>query len=191
MKKNKIKMGQRILKDYCNNWLRFYTLGMILIIVGTLAILASAWSTLITILLFGTIFLLTGFVYLIDTFSFWWGKWDGFIIHFLLGTLYIFVGFLLINNPVLGSISITWMLAMFYMIIGLFRLVSSLSMRLPSWGWAFFNGCITVLLGMLILSQWPVSGLYVIGLFVGVDILFTGIAYVAAASTARNVLRKI
>jgi uncharacterized membrane protein HdeD (DUF308 family) len=52
---------------------------------------------------------------------------------------------------------------------------------LPDWGWHVLNGIITLGLGVLVLAQWPVSGLWVIGLFVGIDLIFYGAAWIVLA----------
>jgi uncharacterized membrane protein HdeD (DUF308 family) len=75
----------------------------------------------------------------------------------------------------------TLFMAMFFLMSGLFQLVSSLVIHLPGWGWHAVNGVITVALGVLVLAQWPVSGLWAIGVFVGIDLVFYGWAWVALA----------
>lgn len=185
-----IRTGQRFRDVYCKNWTKFYLWGIIFIILGFLAVYAAAWSTLMTVFLLGILLATTGFVVLFDTFTFWWGIWEGFFANLIFGLIYAGAGFMLIYNPVLGSLTLTWLLAIVYMVLGVIRIAASLSMRLPHWGWAFFNGLITAGLGALILNQWPASGLYVIGLFVGIDLVFTGISYIATASAAREFCKK-
>jgi uncharacterized membrane protein HdeD (DUF308 family) len=72
-------------------------------------------------------------------------------------------------------------MAAFFMIGGLFELVGAPLAHLPAWGWNMFDGAISFVLGLLILAQWPVSGLWVVGLFVGIRIIFFGIAWIALA----------
>jgi len=71
-------------------------------------------------------------------------------------------------------------------IVGFFRMAYVLSTRVPNWGWGFFSGLLALLLGVLILSSWPQSGLFVIGLFVGIDLFFVGLAYIMTSLAARS-----
>ena len=69
--------------------------------------------------------------------------------------------------------------------------IQSLDVRIPAeiihnWGWHALSGLITLLLGILVLAQWPVSGLWVIGLFVGIELLFYGGAWIALALDLRS-----
>ncbi len=119
-------------------------------------------------------------------YSFWQRHWGGFFLHLLNGILAGVVGVILIGNPAASALFLTLMLAMFFMAAGLFRIITSLAMRFPSWGWRLFNGSITLLLGILLWAQWPLSGLWAIGMFIGVDLIFSGWASVMLALAARS-----
>jgi uncharacterized membrane protein HdeD (DUF308 family) len=77
-------------------------------------------------------------------------------------------------------------MAMFFLIGGLFQLVGSVAVALPGWGWQAADGIITFVLGLLVIAQWPASGLWVIGLFVGIDLIFYGCAWIALAFSLRT-----
>jgi len=74
----------------------------------------------------------------------------------------------------------------FFLVAGLFELITPFVVSLPDWGWHALNGLITLLLGILVLAQWPVSGLWVIGLFVGISLIFNGAAWIALALDLRS-----
>jgi uncharacterized membrane protein HdeD (DUF308 family) len=74
----------------------------------------------------------------------------------------------------------------FFLVAGLFALITPFVVSLPDWGWHALNGLITLLLGILVLAQWPVSGLWVIGLFVGIELIFAGVAWMALALNLRS-----
>jgi uncharacterized membrane protein HdeD (DUF308 family) len=171
------------------NWVWFFLWGIALIILGMAAIGAATFTTLLSIVFLGFIILLSGIVIILDSFTFWRNR-KGFVLHLLMGILYIVVGLMLINSPLAGSISLTLLLGFFYLALGLFRLYYSFSLRAPRWGWNFFNGLISTLLGMFILMSWPESSLYIIGLFVGIDLLFCGWAYIMASLGAKSILPK-
>lgn len=176
-----LQFNNRVLSKLSKNWGWLVTLGIVLIIVGIAAISVATLTTLISVVFLGIVITIGGVVILVDTFKSWWGHWGGFFLHFLMGILYVIVGLMMIKSPVLGSISITLLLGIFYVILGVSRLISSTSLRAPRWGWSLFNGVIALLLGILILSQWPASSLFIIGLFVGIDLIISGWVYMMVA----------
>lgn len=166
------------LPAFGKNWKWFLLWGIVLIVLGLLSISEATFATLISVVILGYLIFFGGAIMFIDTFSFWRGKWGGFFLHLAVSILYLIVGFVLIMNPVEGSISLTLLLGLFYLVIGIFRIGISTSSRIPNWGWSLFNGIITLILGLLILSSWPASSLFIIGLFVGIDLVFLGVSYV-------------
>lgn len=167
----------------------FFIWGLLLLLLGVIAISATAFTTIISVLFLGFLILMGGIVIIIDAFTFWWHKWSGLFFHFILGILYVVTGILLINSPVLASISLTLFLGIFYLLLGAFRLIYSISIRTPRWGWNLFNAIISLLLGALILSSWPGSSLYIIGLFIGIDLIISGWTYIMASIAARALKR--
>ncbi len=166
------------------NWGWLLALGIISIVLGILALGSSVFFTIASMIFFGWILLIMGILELV--YSFWQRHWGGFFLHLLNGILAGVVGVILIGNPAASALFLTLMLAMFFMAAGLFRIITSLAMRFPSWGWRLFNGIITLLLGILLWAQWPLSGLWAIGMFIGVDLIFSGWASVMLALAARS-----
>lgn len=177
------------LSAYNGNWARFLVWGILLVILGTIAITAATFSTMLSIILLGILILFSGMIIMFDTFSFWWNKWPGFILHFLMGLLCFIVGAMLIKSPVLASVPITLFLGIFYLVLGTFRVIYSFSLKVPRWGWSLFSGIVSLLLGLLILANWPASSLYIIGLFVGIDLIFCGWAYIMLSLSARAITK--
>jgi uncharacterized membrane protein HdeD (DUF308 family) len=85
-----------------------------------------------------------------------------------------------------GALVLTLIMAIYFMVIGILRIISALAMRFPSWGWVLFSGVITFILGIMIKSQWPATGLWVIGLFIGIDMIFSGWSYVMLSMAAKK-----
>lgn len=168
---------------------RFLLWGVALVILGMIAISLTTMTTVVSVIFLGTLILIGGIVILIDAFSFWWKQWSPFFLLLLLGISYLFVGFMLVESPILASVSITLFLGIFYIIVGVFRIIYALSVRTPSWGWDLLGGILSLVLGVLILASWPQSGLYIIGLFIGIDLLFSGWTYIMAALAARSLAR--
>lgn len=173
-------------QDLNSYWGWFFAWGVALVLLGLVAISAATVTTLLSVILIGVLILISGVIILIDTFTFWWGKWTGFALHLLMGLLYFWVGLMLINNPDEGSISLTIFLGLLYLVVGITRVIFSLGFRVGRWQWTFLNGLLTLLLGILILTSLPASGLFIIGLFVGIDLVFSGITYIMGALYAKK-----
>jgi uncharacterized membrane protein HdeD (DUF308 family) len=109
------------------------------------------------------------------------GHWAGFFHHLLAAILFGVIGLLLVTRPLISAEALTFVMALFFLISGLFQLVGALFVFLPGWGWQAVDGIITIILGAMVLAQWPASGLWVIGLFIGIDLLFYGFAWIALA----------
>ena len=122
--------------------------------------------------MFGVIMLIGGISQVVI--AFWAGRWSGFLLQVLVGILYVVVGFMVIDAPVASAASLTLVIAAFLFIGGVIRIVVAMAERFPGWGWVLLNGAVTLLLGLLIYKQWPLSGVFVIGLFVGIEMIFNG-----------------
>lgn len=171
---------------FSNNWRRFMLWGIALILLGLFAISASAFTTLISVVALGFLFFIGGAVMVTDTLSFWWGKWGGFFLHLVISALYLYVGLTLIGQPAASAAALTMLLGLFYLVIGAFRIGIACSLQVPGWGWNLLSGIIAFLLGILIITNWQEASMFIIGLFVGVDLIFVGWTYVMASLTAKT-----
>jgi uncharacterized membrane protein HdeD (DUF308 family) len=166
------------------NWAWYMALGALLLILGSIAIGASLAATLLAVEFLGWLMVFAGGAEAIH--AFWRKDWGGFFVDLLGGVLYLVVGVLLVVNPQAGAEALTLMIAAFLSVSGAFRVVAALAGRPPHWGWLLVNGVLGVLLGGLIWGQWPLSGTWVIGLFVGIEMIFNGWSLVMLALAARN-----
>lgn len=165
-------------------WGWFLLLGIVFIGLGIAAIGASTAVTVASIFFLGILLLAAGIIQF--GYAFWTRKWSGFFLTLLTGILYAVTGFLLIANPAAGALSLTLLLAAFYMVSGIFRIIGSISMRFEQWGWSLFSGIVNFVLGLLIWLGWPATGLWVFGLFIGIDLIFYGWFWVLLSLTAKN-----
>jgi len=172
------------LKEVRKNWSWFLLLGIILIGLGILAVATSTLVTVISIIIIGSLLLVGGFLQI--GYSFWLREWSGFSLSLLAGILYTAAGFMFVAHPTASAISLTLLLGVFYVVSGLFRTVMALMARFEHWGWALFSGLISVTLGLMILAEWPATGLWVLGLFIGIDLIFMGWFWVMLAIGARS-----
>jgi uncharacterized membrane protein HdeD (DUF308 family) len=160
--------------------------GVLLILVGVAAM--SSWfiATLATVYFVGTFLLVGGVMEIVN--AFWAHSWRGFWIHQLFGILYLVIGLFLVRRPDKGAEFFTLMIAAAFVVGGLFRIVTALSHRFHGWVWVLLNGIITLVLGIMIWQDWPESAMWVIGLFVGIDMVFAGMSWVMTALTVRSVV---
>jgi uncharacterized membrane protein HdeD (DUF308 family) len=167
------------------NWGWFLALGIVLVILGTIAIGSAFLMTIASVFFFGWLLIIGGVMEAIH--AFWREKrWGGFFLDLLTGILYVVAGWMMVTNPQESALLLTLIIAMFLVFEGVFRIVAALAARYPHWGWVLFNGVISLLLGILIWRQWPYSGLWVIGLFVGIEMLLNGWSLVMLSLTARK-----
>jgi uncharacterized membrane protein HdeD (DUF308 family) len=96
----------------------------------------------------------------------------------LLGMLYVGAGLFAFLNPLLAAGALTLLLGASLVGAGVMRLILSFQMRSnDQWWWAALSAAVTALLGILVLSQWPASSLYILGVFLSVDLLFAGLCW--------------
>jgi uncharacterized membrane protein HdeD (DUF308 family) len=170
------------------NWLWFVLLGVALVVLGGVAIGATFVASLAVAVTLGILILLGGVVETVG--AFWCREWSGFFLHLLSGVLSIVVGVLFLRAPVGALLALTILIASFLMVGGIFKIVAALSYRFAGWGWPLVSGVIDVVLGVMIWQQWPASALWVIGLFVGINMVFRGVDWMALGIALRSVSKR-
>ena len=167
------------------NWGWFLILGIVLIVLGTIALGSALVMTIASVFFFGWILVIGGVLEVVH--AFWREKrWGGFFLDLLTGILYVVAGWMMVTNPGESALLLTLLIAMFLVFEGVFRIVAAIAVRYPHWGWVLFNGVISLLLGIMIWRQWPYSGLWVIGLFVGIEMLLNGWSLVMLSLAGRK-----
>jgi uncharacterized membrane protein HdeD (DUF308 family) len=154
------------------SWVWFLILGIVLMAAGALAIAAAIITTLTSIVLFGILLITGGVVQLVNTFLA--RTWKGFALHLFAGLLYLVIGALMVEHPAGAAEGLTLMLAAAFLLGGAVRITYALIHSFAGRSWVVMNGFISLLLGIAIWRQWPESGLWVIGLFIGVDLIVNG-----------------
>lgn len=183
-----ITTGNGMLAAYASTlraqWGWMLALGVCLLILGIIAVADSLAFTVASMLLFGWILVIAGVVAGIQAIR---HRGSGHVFLFVLNAvLSIVLGVMLIRSPLGGAAIFTLLLAMYFLVAGVFRAVTAFSMHgLRGWGWVLFDGVITLVLGILIWAQWPVSGLWVIGLFIGIDLIVVGWSQMMLALAVR------
>jgi uncharacterized membrane protein HdeD (DUF308 family) len=150
----------------------FLFMGVALIILGTIAIGSAEIMTMVSVMLLGWILIFAGIFEVVHGFA--RRAWGGFFINLMAGLLYAVTGLLMVSHPGLAAVTLTFMIAMLLIVAGTFRIVVAFSTPIHHRGWLILNGVISLVLGFCIMDSWPVSGLWVIGLFIGIDMIFDG-----------------
>lgn len=171
-----------------NQWWCFLMLGIALVVLGTICIVEPLVPSLASVVMLGFLLMAAGITQIVS--AFWSGRWSGMLLHVLIGVLYVVVGYMIVDAPVVNMVLITKFIAIFLVVSGAFRIVSALVVRFQDWGWALLNGGVTLLLGIIINRQLPEASLWVIGLFIGIEMVFNGWAWVMLSLGLRAVAKR-
>jgi uncharacterized membrane protein HdeD (DUF308 family) len=163
-------------------WSLFF-MGMLLIIVGMVAISSSFVATLASVKVFGILLLVAGGIEVVHAVMI--RNMRGFALHLLAAAIYLVVGLFMLEDPIQAATVITLIIAAYFIVGGVLRIIFSFAVRFHGWIWVVVNGLVNLVLGMMIWNRWPESSLWVIGLFIGIDLLFHGWSSVILALTLR------
>jgi uncharacterized membrane protein HdeD (DUF308 family) len=152
-------------------------LGIIYVVAGFIALGSVVMATAASVLLVGIMMVIAGVAEVINAFQI--KTWGRFLFWLALGALYILAGLVTVGNPLLAALVLTLMLGAALVVSGIMRIILAFSVKEGTlWIWVVFSGVITFLLGLVILARWPVSSLYVLGLFLGIDLVIAGAGWI-------------
>ena len=166
------------------HWWWFLVLGILLVIGGVVALSAPFVTSVGVVVLLGAVLIIGGVVTVVG--AFWAGKWSAFFLQLLVGILYVMAGMVIRDVPLESTAILTLFIAASFVVVGVFRIVVSLVERFPQWGWALLNGLVTMVAGLIIYDNFPSSALWVIGLLVGLELLFNGWTWIMLALAIRK-----
>ena len=173
------------IERYKKHWICYSLLGILLIILGTVGASYSVAVTALVMLWIGVLLIIAAVFEFISAFSA--RGWSGFALDVCLSILTLLIGIFIITYPLKASMIFSLFIACYLIIVGLLRVSLAISMRSFSIWWIFFlAGLISFILGILILIHWPVSGLWVFGLFVCIEVVLTGITMIFMSLLARS-----
>lgn len=178
--------GQETLAGEMNkNWGWILVAGIAMVILGTIGLGMTFWLTVASMLYFGILLLIGGGVQLINAFRDQAGT--NRLSHILIALLYLVAGIILITKPVVAGLAMTALLAVALIIIGVFRCWLAFQARpMQGWGFILAAGLAAIALGVMIFAGWPETGLWVIGLFVAIEMILQGWTLVMIAIAARQ-----
>ncbi|MEA2079036.1 MAG: HdeD family acid-resistance protein [Pseudomonadota bacterium] len=180
---------ERLFGELGKNWGWILALGILFIILGTIGLGITFALTLTTVMFFGALLAVGGVLQIIDAFK--CKGWKGVVLHVLIGLLYIAAALMLFTMPLAGSLVLTVMLGGAIAAVGILRIIMGFQMKgKKGWGWLVFAGLVSLLLGGIILFEWPATGLWVIGLLVAIELIIHGWSYVFMALAARRAVKE-
>lgn len=165
-------------------WLLFFMSGIALMILGVVSLSFSLTTTLATMMFFGLL-LSAGAIFQIGS-ALWARQWRGFALHLLLGVVYLIVGIILLDQSPYFANGVTLLVAASLMVTGIFRITLAITSRVDHWTWVVLSGTVSLMLGVCIWRQWPISGMWVIGLFMGIEMANCGWDWVWLGLSARK-----
>jgi uncharacterized membrane protein HdeD (DUF308 family) len=151
----------------------FLAAGIILIILGTAAIAVPLAASIAIEILFGWIFVLSGVVTILHSFrALNSGKC---ILRLLSGILYLAIGIMFLRYPLEGVLTLTLLLAILFMFEGVIKIAVAVQLRpMPNWGWMLASGAAALILAAIIFSGYPGNVAWMLGLLVGINLIFSG-----------------
>ena len=156
-----------------SSWIWLALLGVISLIGGILALFNPLAATITAVWLAGWTFMLFGVLQIVQSFS--TKGWPGFLWSLLLGVLTLAVGVSLLGNPLAGALSLTMLVAILFLVLGVVKLMYAFSLRpVSGWGFAALSGVISIVLGLMILSDFPYSAAAVLGILLAIELLSNG-----------------
>jgi uncharacterized membrane protein HdeD (DUF308 family) len=155
-------------------WGWIVALGIIFMIAGVIALGSVVVATASAVLVIGVMMVMAGVAEIIAAFNV--KDWGRFALWMLLGLLYVAAGFICFWRPFEAATILTLFLGAALVVGGIVRMVLAWNMREAGkpWGWIVFSGIISLLLGLMIIAKWPYSSFYVLGIFLGIDLIFIG-----------------
>lgn len=169
------------------NWKVLLAGGIISVVLGAIAIIIPPLASVTITILVGIILLVGAVGMVAEALS--RGTTGHRIWSAILAVLYVIAGVWLLINPAEGTITLTWVLVIFFLVIGLFRLIGGIQGRgagVPNAGWMIVNGLLSIAIAVLVLVELPSSAAWAIGLLVGIQLLFDGFMLIATAMAGKK-----
>ena len=172
--------------DLKKNWGWMLAGGIIMLILGTIGLGMTFTLTVVSVMYIGVLMLIGSGVQIMDAFQ--CKGWKSVLWHVLIALLYLGAGIIIISDPLMASALMTLLIAGALIAIGVMRIIVAFQMRgISGWIWTLIAGIAAILLGVMIFAKWPVSGLWVIGMFVAIELIFNGWSNITIALAAKQI----
>ncbi len=173
------------------HWKLFLAEGIVMVVLGLVAIAVPEFASLAITILIGWLFFIGGIFRTISVLQH--RRMPGFAWSLLASLLAVALGLVLLLRPVAGVLTLTIWLIAFFIIQGIAAILLAIEHRrhLPSWGWVLLSGLVDLFLAYLIWDGWPSSAAWAIGLLVGINMVFLGLSLIMTALAARTMAPRI
>jgi uncharacterized membrane protein HdeD (DUF308 family) len=158
--------------------------GIALVALGLIAAASSVTMTFASMLFLSGVLLAGGIIRFVSAFRA--HEWTGSLLLALSGLLYIVAAVITFRHPVEAALALTLLFAALFLGVGLFRVTTAVWYRFPNWGWVAASGAVSVALGLMLWNAWPASGLWFIGLCIGIDLIVEGAGWIMLSLGADN-----
>lgn len=175
------------MEEVKKSWGWFLAIGILLVVLGVVCLATAKTATTVSILIFGWILLISGVMWLVNVFRAW--TWSGVFLYLLNAIIRGATGYLLVRHPDAGAAAVTMVLAVLFVVGGIFRIAASSIIQFPRWGWTAFAGAVSVALGIMLLMNWTAASTFFIGMAIGIDLIFDGSALVGFAGAIHSVYK--
>lgn len=165
-----------------SGWL--LALGITLVILGVVCRAAEVVATLVAVVTFGWLLVVGAALAFVQAFRV--RRWSGFHLYLSSALLRGVTGYLLIRYPFTGEVTLTLILASFFVVGGVFRAIGAAALRFPRRGWTILSGLVSAALGLALLIQLPAVRLWFIGFAIGIEFIFDGGSAISLAGTLRG-----
>lgn len=179
-----VQAVQHELRHLAREWWWFLVLGIVLMLSGLTALAYPCLASVAVVAVLGVSLLLSGIATIVA--AFWAGQWSALMLELLVGVFYTVVGFMIMDAPVTATVSLTLVVAVMFVVLGIMRSAAALVIRFPQWGWSLLNGALTTLVGFVIYKNMPTAALWAVGTLVGINLLFDGWYWVMLAVSIRR-----
>ena len=172
------------IEDVRKSWGWFCVSGIVLMVLGAICIVKDQTATTFSILALGWVLAISAIIWLVNAFQAW--TWGGFFVYALNALIRGVTGYLLIRHPDAGASAVTMLLAVLFIVGGIFRVVGASAIQFPRWGWTVFSGAVSTILGISLLVLWPTASTYFVGLAIGIDLVLDGAALLGFAAAIHS-----
>ncbi len=177
------ELHEELMSSIGRHWMWFLGLGILSLVLGSIGLVMTGAMTIGTLVYFGVCLIAVGLAEILHGMSSRRWKILGRIV---LGLLFVGGGVATIRNPLAASLSLTLFLGYMLVAVGAFRVVDALVYRVGQWGFRLLHGVVTAVLGGLVVSAWPVSAVWFIGMAVSIELVLHGWHSIALAVVAKR-----
>lgn len=178
------KTARSVFGDLHAKWGWLLALGILMVVLGMVGLGMTYWLTVFAVIWFGILAVIGGIAQLFDAFKH--KGWGSTAWHVLIALVYLAAGVVMVALPLASAVWLTLFIAAALIAIGLMRIIMAFQLKGFSAIWLGLAGAVSILLGAMVFANWPVSGAWVIGLFVAIDLIFHGVALISVALAARS-----